>query len=90
MDVTFSLDGERLASNSRDETVRLWDAETGGLQYTLGGHNAAVNAVKFSPDGQRLASASNDRTVRLWNANTGALQNTLEGHDAGLNTSPDA
>src|SRR2546423_1304931 len=33
--VAFSHDGRRLASCSRDQTVRIWDADTGTLQHKL-------------------------------------------------------
>jgi WD40 repeat protein len=79
--VMFSPDGRRLASCSMDETVRLWDADTGAALHTLEGHSDSVNAVTFSPDGRRLASCSRDETVRLWDADTGAALHTLEGHD---------
>jgi WD40 repeat protein len=78
--VTFSHDGQRLASGSSDTTVRIWDAETGALQQTLEGHAGWVRSVAFSHDGRRLASGSDDKTVRIWDAETGALQQTLEGH----------
>lgn len=78
--VVFSPDGARLASASRDETVRLWDAVTGALLQTLEGHSDWVSSVAFSPNGAQLASSSRDKTVRLWDAATGALQQTLEGH----------
>jgi WD40 repeat protein len=73
-------DGQRLASASSDQTVRLWDPATGTAQATLTGHAEAVTAVAFSPDGQRLASASWDQTVRVWDLATGTVQATLTGH----------
>jgi WD40 repeat protein len=76
--VAFSSDGKLLASASRDETVRLWDAATGAALQTLEGHTSGVTAVAFSSDGKLLASASRDRTVRLWDAATGAALQTLE------------
>ena len=67
--LAFSLDGHRLASASNDQTVRLWNPDTGQpIRAPLTGHSAAVLGVGFSPDGHRLASASSDQTVRLWPA----------------------
>lgn len=78
--VAFSPQGKRLASASRDETLKLWDAATGQMLLALEGHTDTVTSVAFSPDGQRLASASRDKTVRVWDAATGQQTLALEGH----------
>jgi WD40 repeat protein len=65
--VAFSPDGNIVASGSRDETVRLWDAPTGDSIGTLKGHDDLVDRIAFSPNGKYLASAGDDNNVFLWN-----------------------
>ena len=90
--VSFSPDGQTLASGGLGGTIRLWDASTGTHKRTLTGHLIWVSSVSFSPDGQTLASGSYDSTIRLWDIVTGRHKKTLIGHTDGVSSvsfSPD-
>ncbi|MCH2137301.1 MAG: protein kinase, partial [Phycisphaerales bacterium] len=80
LSVTFSPDGTRLASGSYDNTIRLWDTDT-GEELSVLGHEDFVLSVTFSPDGTRLASGSVDNTIRIWDTDTGEELSVLPGHE---------
>ncbi|MCU0703911.1 MAG: protein kinase [Fimbriiglobus sp.] len=79
-DQVYSPDRTRLATASKDRTVKVWDAASGQILHTLSGHTSTINAVVFSPNGERLVSASDDRTLRIWDVATGQEVAVLRGH----------
>ncbi len=80
---TFPPDGGPavLVPSVADNTIKIWDAQTGREDLTLRGHKGVVNSVAFSPDGRRVVSGSSDKTIRVWDARTGREVLTLQGHD---------
>jgi RNA polymerase sigma factor (sigma-70 family) len=86
--VAFSPDGTVLASGNagtlgKEDTLHLWDVNTGREIRQLRGHAGRVDAVAFSPDGSTLASwGSWYRTIRLWDVATGEEVLQFRGQDA--------
>ncbi len=90
--MSFSPDGQTIASGGSDRTIRLWDVATGTLKQTFIGHTDNVTSTSFSPDGQTIASGSSDETIRLWDVSTGAFKQILIGshtHVLSISFSPD-
>ncbi|MDE5089406.1 MAG: WD40 repeat domain-containing serine/threonine-protein kinase [Trichodesmium sp. St16_bin2-tuft] len=71
--VALSNDQKIVASGSEDETIKLWEVDSGREILTIRGHSGYVNSVAFSPNGEILASGSDDKTIRLWEVQTGKL-----------------
>lgn len=78
--VALHADGLVLASGGDDQTIKLWNVQTGQLLRTLKGHTDDIFGVALSADGRMLASGSSDRTIKLWDVQTGQLLRTLTGH----------
>ncbi len=80
--VSWSPDGTRLATGSRDGTAKVWDAASGRELLTLRGHAGPVLSVAWSPDGQRLATGNEDGMARVWDATGGRELLALMGDTA--------
>ncbi|MEZ5537483.1 MAG: CHAT domain-containing protein [Thiolinea sp.] len=90
--VAYSPDGSTIASGADDNTVRIWDTQTGETIRTLQGHSGAIWSVAYSPDGSTIASGAGDGKVRMWDTETGKNIKTLQGHTASIRSvaySPD-
>jgi WD40 repeat protein len=83
--VAVTPDGSRAVSGSDDQTLRLWDLNSGRTLRKFEGHADLVWAVAVTPDGGHAVSASHDQTLRLWDLESGQTQRKLEGHAGGVN-----
>jgi len=82
-DVDYSPDGKMIATYTKDESIALWDTNTGKLIKKWRGQEGYISELDWSPDGKYLASASTKGDVVIWNKNTTERIVTLEG---GLNS----
>jgi WD40 repeat protein len=80
--VTFSPDGQLLATGDAHNEILLWQVADGKKLLTCKGHSGWVWSVAFSPDGKTLASGSEDYTIKVWDVNTGQCRQTLQGHSS--------
>jgi WD40 repeat protein len=89
--VAITSDSKKVVSASDDETLRLWDIETGKI-ISFANHFASVNAVAITPDNKKVLSASGERigkivirnreenTLNLWELDTWKKISTFPGY----------
>ncbi len=92
--MSFSPDGEVLASTGFKSTVRLWKKDGTPLKILERLNKIdvlSISALSFSPDGEVIASASDGGKVRLWQRDGTPLKK-FKGHESRvtvLSFSPD-
>ncbi len=79
--------GERRGPESFDDTVTIFDANSGGEAAQFGGEAEQVagcaffrNEVRFSPNGELMAANSHDFTVSLYDPADGVILYTFPAH----------
>ncbi|MHB8599496.1 MAG: protein kinase domain-containing protein [Ktedonobacteraceae bacterium] len=73
--LAWSPDGHAIASSSEDETVQVWDAQSGQTLITYRNNALQASAITWSPDGKYIAATSGllADTVQIWDASTGQV-----------------
>ena len=86
--LSFSGDGLKMASASRDRTVIVWDLITMKEARTMRDcHKDWITAVSFPDAGSdTLITGSNDFNLKLWNVTTGEERITFRGHTSAINS----
>ncbi|KAK6909144.1 hypothetical protein I203_103159 [Kwoniella mangroviensis CBS 8507] len=64
--LSFSPDGQNIATGGEDGKVKIWNASSGFCFVTFPEHTASVSSVEFAKQGQVLFTASLDGTVRAY------------------------
>ncbi len=81
LSITFSPNGELLATGDATGEIRLWQVKNTKHILSLTGHGSWVWSLSFSADGRTLASSSQDYTAKLWDVHTGQCLRTLQADD---------
>ncbi len=80
----------RLASSSKDHTVKVWNVTTNVCETTISGHLDSVECVKWGGTGL-IYTCSRDRTIKVWaidghGHSKQMLVRNLTGHAHRINT----
>lgn len=88
--VSFSPDGNRLATVGGDGALRVWSVGDDGSLVQLvrfdgpatatGSATSPLSTVAFAPDGRYVAAAGADAVVRVWDVQTKSEVRGLRGH----------
>jgi len=80
--VAITSDGELAITAVVDleNTLEVWDIETGRLIYRLNYHNDRVNDIALTPNDQFFVSVSEDRTLQIFHVETGTRVGILHAY----------
>jgi WD40 repeat protein/serine/threonine protein kinase len=80
----FSQDGQKIYTNGKEGTARVWDAKSGHELLTIVGTVGAI-----SPDGRRIIASNENGSATVWDVNGGGPIRTLNGSVGACAFSPD-
>ena len=85
----FDRAGKRIITTSRDQTAKLWDAETGEEIITLQeGHELVALHTEYFTNGKYVMTAGIDQTLKLWDSAAVPGRELASAEGIGLNAYP--
>jgi hypothetical protein len=74
----FYKSDQFVVSTSDDNTVRLWETNSGTLIKTLKGHSSSVWDCEIVRNDKLLTTVSRDQTMKIWNLTSGECTKTIK------------
>ena len=68
--IDVSPDGKIIASAGEDQTIKLWQRETGKLIYSFVGVNEPLQTLAISPNGKSIIAGGLDGRISQWQLET--------------------
>ncbi len=84
--LAITPDGKTIISGSSDNTIKLWNINSGMCVNTLNGHVDSVNSLVITPDGNIIISGSQDKTIKLWDIQSGECIKTFDDFDSEISS----
>jgi WD40 repeat protein len=75
----FSPNSDFVVIQALDNSLNVWEVNTGQLLHSFVGHTNWVKDWFFSLDGTMVISTSEDKTIKCWDVQSGKLINSIEG-----------
>ena len=73
-----------MVSGSDDQSVPIWNMNTGDIKHIVKGHSSVMKSVAILDDRTHVISGSDNKSVQIWNAVTWGMEHVLEGHSAAM------
>jgi RNA polymerase sigma factor (sigma-70 family) len=87
LDLAFSPDGKLIAVAERDDTVRVYETDTGKrkFEWPVKITRAQANEnylfrILFAPDGKTVVASASDKLIHVWDVVSGRKVGELQGH----------